>query len=467
MIIRKTIAFFCLCLMCYTSLAQTDNFTGTWQLDYRTSTVTRPIKVTLSIGTPDEGLLYPAQLKLQSDQFTGTYQLLLIKKNSRQLGIGRNKIPVGEPTFNIGNWTVMLNGVFNLGKDIKGMHFLENEKLFTRQYGVPMPSIKDFSEKDREAAIDINSFLADPETRLIKVNDDPWSADSSKEILHSGKLPAYYGIMDSVYTNRRDCTIEFPGNKKNANGVVSLTLNGNSVIDQANLGYNKPVDEMLLDTGLNVVIFSAEAYGKNPGSTGKLKLGLGEKTILMDFGSKDDVAATFIVIKIYYAPPKVDIDSSFTMNNGTYIQPIEAGNRPQDIDLTDSVGRRINSDPSKRTRENTLLRNAKLVGSTIVTSKQITFAIWDDAVEDGDSISLSLNGKWVIQGLAVKKRPQFISVIVDPGPNKITFIADNLGSIVPNTSILEIIDGKERKSFMIDTNLKQNNLIDIFYDNKP
>jgi hypothetical protein len=67
----------------------------------------------------------------------------------------------------------------------------------------------------------------------------------------------------------------------------------------------------------------------------------------------------------------------------------------------------------------------------------------------------------------VLKKPQFITVTLTPGPNVITFVAENLGSIIPNTSVIEIIDGKKRKSFFIETDLNQNNLIKIFYDLKP
>jgi hypothetical protein len=67
-------------------------------------------------------------------------------------------------------------------------------------------------------------------------------------------------------------------------------------------------------------------------------------------------------------------------------------------------------------------------------------------------------------GIAVKKRPQFIQVKLYPGDNKIIFIADNLGAISPNTSVLEIIDGKRRKSYMINTNLGENNSIKIVYN---
>jgi hypothetical protein len=85
-------------------------------------------------------------------------------------------------------------------------------------------------------------------------------------------------------------------------------------------------------------------------------------------------------------------------------------------------------------------------------------------VEDGDSISINVNGKWISRGLPVKLKPQTITITLDPGPNTITFVGDNLGSIPPNTSILEIIDGKRRKSFNLATFIGEDNLVKIFYD---
>ena len=160
------------------------------------------------------------------------------------------------------------------------------------------------------------------------------------------------------------------------------------------------------------------------------------KKFKLDFTNKADIAATFIVAKIYYAKDKDDYThfQNFDMN-----------------------------DPNQKV----LNRNDKLVGSIVATTQQITLALWDDAVEDGDSVSININGRWIVQGFPVKKNPQFIRVTLAPGPNTITFVADNLGSIPPNTSVLEIIDGKKRKSFTIETNLDQNNLIKIFYDYKP
>ena len=120
----------------------------------------------------------------------------------------------------------------------------------------------------------------------------------------------------------------------------------------------------------------------------------------------------------------------------------------------------------KQITDRALQRNTKLLDSFKITSAEITLALWDDAVEDGDTISLSLNEQWIVQGFAVKKKPQFLTVTLQPGNNDIIFVADNLGLIPPNTSILEIIDGKYRKAYDISTNYGLNNMIKIQYDYK-
>jgi hypothetical protein len=118
----------------------------------------------------------------------------------------------------------------------------------------------------------------------------------------------------------------------------------------------------------------------------------------------------------------------------------------------------------KKNTDSSIQRNTKIIGDLITQNPQLTFAFWDDAVEDGDTISLSINNQWITEDFPVKKKPQFITVSLQPGPNLITFIPKNLGSIPPNTSVLEIIDGKKRKSFYIETDMNLNNQVNIYYD---
>ena len=467
MISNKLILFLCFLFFSAASFAQADLFTGTWHMQYLPNEKSTPVEIEIKIASPERNQLYPAQLKLQCDSFSAVYDLLLVKRNSRQLGIGRNKIPELESPFSIGNWTVFLNGTLDFSKDLKGFPVLSVSRIATKQYGVTMPDQKQFTGTAAVTASKLKAFLKDTEIQLKKINSEPWQDVHADSILSSNSTGNYFGILDTVYVNTRDCNINFPGNKKTENGVISAMLNGSTFIDQADLSYKKPTEEIVLDTGLNLLVFFADNYGRSAASTGKMLLAFGQKKMALNFADKKDVAATFIVARIYYSQPKEERSSSENELSklSTDYQTLNNDNVFYYPDKKRKNG--LQKLPVRSLQENTLLRDAKLLGNVEVSSRQITLAIWDDAVEDGDSISLSINGNWIVQGLAVKKRPQFIIVTVEPGQNKITFIADNLGSIVPNTSVLEIIDGRKRKSFMIDTNLSQNNLINIMYDIKP
>ncbi|CAN5895850.1 hypothetical protein BH11BAC4_BH11BAC4_13280 [soil metagenome] len=463
---KLTFLFFGLCCTVI-SVAQSDPFAGTWYMQYQPDGKTPPIEVELKIASPERNQLYPAELKLHCDRFNTVFNLLLVKRNSRQLGIGSNKIVITENAFSIGNWTVYLNGNFDFGKDNKGNPFLSVSRIITKQYGLRMPDPKTFISSDATIAIELRNFLKDTEIQLKKINNENWHDPHADSILHSPALGKYYGMIDTVHVQTRDCNISFPGSKKTSNGVVSVIRNGNTVIDLADLSYKKPAEEIVLDTGLNIIVFFADNYGKSAASTGRLNLDFGKRKISLDFSDDKDVASSFIVARVYYYPPNEERSAS--ENELSKLSP-EYRTQNNDNVFYFPDEKRTNAlklRPIDSLQENTLLREAKLLGNVEVNSKQITMAVWDDAVEDGDSISLSINGKWIVQGLAVKKRPQFIVVTLEPGQNKITFIADNLGSIVPNTSVLEIIDGKKRRSFMIDTNLSQNNLVNIIYDLKP
>lgn len=98
------------------SHAQQDAFTGRWQMESNAVGDTSLLNLALEVGTAEKNLLYPAELTIQYGAFTGTYHLLLLKRNIRQLGIARQKIPSREAPFTLGNWTAMLNGYFDLSR---------------------------------------------------------------------------------------------------------------------------------------------------------------------------------------------------------------------------------------------------------------------------------------------------------------------------------------------------------------
>ena len=427
--------FFFLCFASG-SFAQTDDYTGTWQMKYPATATASSLNIELQIASPEKNILYPAQLKLQCDSFNAVYEILLVRKNLRQLGISRNKYPRLEESFSMGDWPITFNGTFDYNRNLKGEPQLTINRLFAKHYGIALPDFRNFTGTRKETAMQLAAFMKDEEIVLKKINNFPWENENTDKLLSPKLSPIYLGLLDTVHLQTRDGIIDFSGNKKSSSDIVTVVLNGKTILDQVDPNKKRPPEELLLDTGLNILTLFADNFNKALPNKAKIDLAFGNRKFKLDFTNKPDIAATFITVKLYFDRDK-DGDTHFQNN---YLPASE---------------------------ENTLKRNEKLIGSIIATTQQITLALWDDAVEDGDSVSININGKWIVRGFPVKKNPQFITVTLQPGPNTITFVADNLGSIPPNTSVLEIIDGKKRKSFSIETDLDQNNLIRIFYDYKP
>ena len=428
------ILFFCLLFISATSFAQPDNYPGTWQMEYRPNAGTSPIHVELQIAFAEENMLYPAKLMLQCDSFSAVYELLLVKKNSRELGISKNKFPRQEKPFSLGSSTVFLNGILDYSRDLKGVPTLTVNRLQSKSSAIPKADTIQLDKLNKLTAVQLINFLKDAEIRLTKINNNPWKDAYSERITSPALSPAYFGLLDTIYLKTRDGMLQLPGNKKN--DIVSVVLNGKPAIDRFALNRKPHTEDILLDTGLNMLVLFAENFGHDLPNRGKLDLEFGNKKISVDFANKRDSAASFIVVKLYCDHDK-EKDISFKEYD-----PAAMG-------------------------EKKLRGNERLMGGIISTSQQLTLAIWDDAVEDGDSVSVNVNGSWIAKGFPVKTRPQFITVKLKPGANTITFSADNLGSIPPNTSIIEIIDGKKRKSFSLETILGENNLIKVLYNVKP
>ena len=151
---------------------------------------------------------------------------------------------------------------------------------------------------------------------------------------------------------------------------------------------------------MNILVFFADNYGKVPPNTGKMNVNIGKERFIMNFVNPENISATFIVAKIYYYPPKPLNTTPVVLRDN-----MKQGALPPE-----------------------LMRNTKLIDELHTGSAEVTLAIWDDALEDGDSISLNINGEWLVKGFAVKKKPQFLKVTLQPGQNSIIFIADTLGN---------------------------------------
>ena len=413
------------------SFAQVDASPGTWQMEYEQGQGLPAINIELQIAASEKNILYPACMKIQCGNFNAEYELLLVKKTIRELAISKIKYPVFETPFSLGNFTTFFNGILDYSNGVKGVPTLTISRMQSKQEGISMPDTMHFEKPYRQAAGQLINFLKNVDITFKRINGSPWKDEKAGYILSPSLSPAYFGLQDTIYLQQQDGTLDLTSDKKTESDIVSVATNGNITISQLNLNKKNHEEDITLDTGLNILSLFAENFGGGLPNRGKLNLQFGERKLALAFANKADSAATFIVTELYCVHDKTK-DKDFQNYNG----------HANDV----------------------LQKNEKLIGGIVSTSQQLTFAIWDDAVEDGDSISININGKWLVQGFPVKTKVQFITVTLKPGPNLITYIADNLGSIPPNTSVLEIIDGNKRRAYTIETNPDESNLLKIFYD---
>lgn len=106
-------------------------------------------------------------------------------------------------------------------------------------------------------------------------------------------------------------------------------------------------------------------------------------------------------------------------------------------------------------------RNVTLKDSITVASKDITIRIWDDSKIDNDIISIKLNEDWIIQYFEARQEKISFKYHLTKPENFLILRADNIGLIPPNTTAVEIDDGKTSRIFVLNSDLGSSEAIRI------
>lgn len=107
-------------------------------------------------------------------------------------------------------------------------------------------------------------------------------------------------------------------------------------------------------------------------------------------------------------------------------------------------------------------------GEYHVTSRNVTFYVWDDGnLIDGDIISLIVNNNTVIDEYELKGPGEKKSVNVtldNNGYNWVLLYAHNEGTSPPNTCAVTCDDGSSEQKFNISSRLDSNGFVYIIVD---
>jgi hypothetical protein len=135
--------------------------------------------------------------------------------------------------------------------------------------------------------------------------------------------------------------------------------------------------------------------------------------------------------------------------------PVARASKPGMVFIPEEKKKEVNPEPEKpvvvtttpRTIEEKFIVRKKKVFTTIpAEGDSITLQFYDNAIVDGDSISLFLDGRMLFSHIKLSDKPHTIKLAVtDLQPSsELTMVAENLGAIPPNTSYMVAMVGEKR-----------------------
>lgn len=117
-------------------------------------------------------------------------------------------------------------------------------------------------------------------------------------------------------------------------------------------------------------------------------------------------------------------------------------------------------------QENTLdidYKDRKIVTKDLmhVDKDSVELEIWDSNREDGDIVSLELNGQLILQNYTLTNAKKVLKVYLQKGENVLILIAHNLGEIPPNTAAISIERDEGKKRVVLESDMGTSQSIKI------
>jgi len=107
-------------------------------------------------------------------------------------------------------------------------------------------------------------------------------------------------------------------------------------------------------------------------------------------------------------------------------------------------------------------RKISYVKELSFTNENISVSLWDHGRQDGDIVSIYLNGETVISKHHLTYGRKKVSFTLDPDKtNELFLYAHNLGTAPPNTVSIELTDGSTSEKIVLNSDLKSCEAVQI------
>ena len=106
-------------------------------------------------------------------------------------------------------------------------------------------------------------------------------------------------------------------------------------------------------------------------------------------------------------------------------------------------------------------RDVKIDDNIKAMGAEITISVWDSQAEDGDTVSVYLNGQLLKGNIPLKNAKYEFKAKLDPGKNYLVLYAHNLGKYPPNTAAIIVDDGVKKHQVVVESTLKMSGSVEI------
>lgn len=117
------------------------------------------------------------------------------------------------------------------------------------------------------------------------------------------------------------------------------------------------------------------------------------------------------------------------------------------------------STPLPRDSISSQARETKIERQIDVYRPDLKIKVWDNGTEDGDIISLFLNGKRIAHRFRITKGKASVQVKLQQEFNLLVLFAEDIGTIVPNTVAISIDDGVKEHILVLNADLAHNGAV--------
>lgn len=96
-------------------------------------------------------------------------------------------------------------------------------------------------------------------------------------------------------------------------------------------------------------------------------------------------------------------------------------------------------------------------------SKKFKMQLWDSSIEDGDRMTVIINGEKVLSNATMFSKKKTISYLLRHGENVVEIIAENEGEKANNTTRIELIDKKTKHAVLSELQVGKKITIKVNY----